>query len=181
MVHRHLTNPVEKLAKEVQNQMVKTAEIHSDLGHSARDSDDTHTEYASTSAHDVGDVASEKPHHHPHHRRTKSARQSAESGNSKSSRKLPQLAPAASRRNNSADEDEDEDFDAHGFDHPSTYEEQPWIWVPRDELGLSAYFVEEFRALGVEASDEGATMDEKGNVEVNRSPPDEDWSGGHDA
>ena len=77
--------------------------------------------------------------------------------------------------------DEDEDFDDHGFAHPSTYAEQPWIWVPRDELGLSAYFVRMFREAGVDASDEGAVMDARGDVEVNRSPPDEDWSGGHDA
>ncbi|KIP07763.1 hypothetical protein PHLGIDRAFT_408268 [Phlebiopsis gigantea 11061_1 CR5-6] len=79
------------------------------------------------------------------------------------------------------DEPEDEDFDAHGFAHPSTYAAQRWIWVPRDALGLSTHFVAQFRAAGVLASDAGAAMDARGEVEVNRSPPDEEWAGGHDA
>ena len=78
-------------------------------------------------------------------------------------------------------EQEDEDFDAHGFAHPSTYAAQPWIWVPRDALGLSAHFVAAFRAAGVLASDAGAAMDARGDVEVSRGPPDEGWAGGHDA
>ncbi|KIY74044.1 DUF221-domain-containing protein [Cylindrobasidium torrendii FP15055 ss-10] len=71
--------------------------------------------------------------------------------------------------------------DEHAFDHPSTYEEQPWIWLPRDELGLSEILVGEFREAGIDASCEGATMDAKGVVEVSRNPPDLEWTGGHDA
>lgn len=212
VVNRHLVNPVEKLAKQVE---AKAADIASDAGHGSTVEDDV--TLASTSAHDAAapphtahahhahhqhqhqhTAHHHSPHSHhahhghahaAHHRRTKSARRSGDSGHSKASRRLPQFAPAAPKRTASTREGgsggggtgEDEDFDAHGFDHPSTYAEQPWIWVPRDALGLSARFVREFRELGVEASDEGAVMDERGNVEVNRSPPDEDWNGGHDA
>ncbi|RXW15422.1 hypothetical protein EST38_g10427 [Candolleomyces aberdarensis] len=76
--------------------------------------------------------------------------------------------------------DEDQE-DEHAFDHPSTYQEQPWIWIPKDVLGLSNILAEELRGAGVEASDVGALMDEKGVVEVRRNPPDEEWAGGHDA
>lgn len=68
---------------------------------------------------------------------------------------------------------EDSDFDDHGFQHPSTYEEQPCIWIPRDELGLSRYLVADLRMNGVSASDEGALISDEGNVTVTRGPPDE--------
>ncbi|KAI0790074.1 phosphate metabolism protein-domain-containing protein, partial [Abortiporus biennis] len=81
---------------------------------------------------------------------------------------------------NDEDEDEDADFDEYGFNHPSTYTEQPWIWIPKDELGLSEFLVKDLQSAGVDASDVGANMDKKGNVEVVRNPPDEEWTGGHD-
>ncbi|KAJ7217741.1 DUF221 family protein [Mycena pura] len=83
-----------------------------------------------------------------------------------------------------SDEDvstEEEDQDEHAFDHPSTYVKQPWIWVPRDRLGLSRLLVGDLHAAGVDASDLGAIMDEKGVVEVSRNPPDEEWDGGCDS
>ena len=78
---------------------------------------------------------------------------------------------------NTYDEDSDSDFDEAGFDHPSTYMDQPWIWVPKDELGLSGGLVAELQKEGVEASDEGAYMESWGTVEVTRNPPDEAWVG----
>ncbi|KAF8586260.1 hypothetical protein K439DRAFT_1256232, partial [Ramaria rubella] len=75
---------------------------------------------------------------------------------------------------------DDSDFDDNGFEHPSTYRDQPWIWLPKDELGLSEVLVTELRTGGVDASDEGSYMDKQGNVEVTRNPPDEAWTGGHD-
>ncbi|KAF9261249.1 DUF221 family protein [Marasmius fiardii PR-910] len=79
------------------------------------------------------------------------------------------------------DEEEDEELqDEHAFDHPSTYEEQRWIWVPKDTLGLSEILVRELHEKGVDASDLGAVMDERGVVEVTRNPPDQEWTGGHD-
>jgi hypothetical protein len=74
---------------------------------------------------------------------------------------------------------EDEaDRDENAFDHPSTYREQPCIWIPRDTLGLSAVLVDDLKAMGVKASDEGAVMDKRGIVEVSRGPPDEEWDRG---
>ena len=75
----------------------------------------------------------------------------------------------------------DADYDdAHAFDHPALSEPQPWIWVPRDPLGLSGLLVSELTSAGVEASDVGAVMSEKGVVDVSRGPPDEEWNGGND-
>lgn len=87
-------------------------------------------------------------------------------------------APAV-EDSDSSDEDEDDDDD-HAFDHPSTYVDQRWIWLPKDTLGLSEFLTQELKEAGVEASDIGATMDDKGVVEVSRNPPDEEWTGGHD-
>lgn len=47
----------------------------------------------------------------------------------------------------------------HGFNYPSTYAPQPWIWAPRGELRPSAHSVRELRAAGVHASNGGAAMD----------------------
>ena len=178
VVHRHLTNPVEKLAKDVHRNIVKTAmaelgDAYSANGHG--DGGDERRPRVLKSASDANETSGGAAL-----RATTSIR-SIDSSHSKSSRRLPEFAPAAPKESSADDDEEDEDFDAHGFDHPSTYAEQPWIWVPRDELGLSEYFVNDFRAVGVEASDGGAIMDVEGDVEVNRSPPDEDWNGGHDA
>jgi hypothetical protein len=79
------------------------------------------------------------------------------------------------------DEPQDKaDFDEHAFDHPSTYKAQPCVWIPRDTLGLSGVLVKELMLVGITASDEGAVMDDKGIVEVLRSPPDEEWLEGID-
>jgi hypothetical protein len=40
--------------------------------------------------------------------------------------------------------------------------------------------IDELMSAKVDASDLGAHMDEDGDVTVERNPPDEDWSGGHD-
>lgn len=90
-------------------------------------------------------------------------------------------APAVTASDDEDDEeDEEDDHDEHAFDHPSTYVDQPWIWLPRDQLGLSELLAADLKAAGVDASDVGASMDGKGIVEVTRNPPDEEWLGGHD-
>ena len=94
---------------------------------------------------------------------------------------LDQAAPKIKIENDGDSDGEEEDDGAHAFDHPSTYQEQPWIWIPKDILGLSEVLAQDLRDAGVEASDIGAFMDEKGVVEVRRNPPDEEWAGGHDA
>jgi hypothetical protein len=90
------------------------------------------------------------------------------------------IAPAAPGLRAAEEEDEEEEFEEHAFDHPSTYADQAWIWLPHDLLGFSELMAEDLRAVGVEASDLGATLDMNGTVEVSRNPPDEDWAGGHD-
>ncbi|KAI0340297.1 DUF221-domain-containing protein [Trametopsis cervina] len=195
-VRRRIQAPVQKVVKDVQKEVAKVANINPDM--KTVDADVDHpvkpdignTAHASTSAHAVSNDVLNERLQRPVAQRTASTRRrksSSSSGPSDSSSDedegdTPQFAPAAPREGNAVDEDDlDQDFDVHGFDHPSTYTSQPWIWVPKDELGVSTVIVRELRNDGVDASDEGSTMGPKGEVEVQRNPPDEDWAGGHDA
>lgn len=72
---------------------------------------------------------------------------------------------------NDSDRSSEDFLERHAFDHPSTYVDQPCIWIPRDPLGLCRVLVEYLAEAGVNASDEGATMDVKGVVEVTNAPP----------
>jgi hypothetical protein len=74
--------------------------------------------------------------------------------------------PVKTRQDDDSDDDVDEDVDEHAFNHPSTYKPAPWIWVPKDTLGLSDVILEELREAGVDASDLGAFMNEKARVRV---------------
>ncbi|EKM57402.1 uncharacterized protein PHACADRAFT_255132 [Phanerochaete carnosa HHB-10118-sp] len=139
-----------------------------------------------TSAHAVSNANVNEELPRPTAQRTKSARHlripTADTGETQDVQKFPNFAPPTRREAQGEDqEDLDKDFDVHGFDHPSTYEHQQWVWLPRDPLGISHLLVKELCAAGVEASDEGADMDEKGTVEATRNPPDQDWEGGRDA
>ncbi|KAK0441132.1 DUF221 family protein [Armillaria borealis] len=122
-------------------------------------------------------------------RKSTASQQSSSSGSSEKSARTksmdsrrPILEPLEPAKDGLCDEESDDeaDQDEHAFDHPSTYVEQPCIWIPHDVLGLSQVLVDDLKKAGVEASDEGAMMDRKGVVEVTRNPPDEDWTGGHD-
>ncbi|GJJ07100.1 hypothetical protein Clacol_001300 [Clathrus columnatus] len=105
--------------------------------------------------------------------RQTTSRASNTSSKSKHSKSSPKLVYKKFDRGEDTDSSGDDlDFDENGFQHPSSYEEQPWIWIPKDELGLSRYLVAELRSSGVLASDEGATINEEGNVVVTRGPPD---------
>lgn len=66
----------------------------------------------------------------------------------------------------------------HEFDNPAMYKKQPVIWIANDPLGIGNYEANRINADGVEASTQFAHMDEKGKLDVDRSPPDEDWDGG---
>jgi hypothetical protein len=66
----------------------------------------------------------------------------------------------------------------HEFDNPAMYKKQPVIWIANDPLGIGNYEANRINAAGVEASTQFAHMDEKGKLDVDRSPPDEDWDGG---
>lgn len=111
--------------------------------------------------------------------KSKKSGKSHKSQKSKEDIKIQFDAPAEAETDDEDDEDDDDPND-RAFDHPSVYKAQQWIWVPKDALGLSVVLVDDMKAAGVDASDTGAQMDEKGIVEVTRNPPDEDWSGGHD-
>ncbi|KAI0826040.1 phosphate metabolism protein-domain-containing protein [Irpex lacteus] len=195
-LRRRIQAPVEKAVKDVQKDMARVAKINPDLKTVDTDIDDPVKEMAkaphipepsaSTSAREMNDGLSHeqlqqtRTSSHKSRKRKGSESSSSSSASSNDDQQPPQFAPAAKREGEDGDEF-DQDFDIHGFDHPSTYEPQPWIWIPKDELGVSEWLVKELRDGGVEASDEGSTMDRKGNVEVQRNPPDEDWAGGHDA
>ncbi|KDR75323.1 hypothetical protein GALMADRAFT_226985 [Galerina marginata CBS 339.88] len=112
-----------------------------------------------------------------------SRKKSSDSGVSKQSKKeltKRQVFDAAAPAVEDSDSSDEDDEDDHAFDHPSTYADQAWIWIPKDTLGLSEYLSKELKDAGVYASDVGANMDERGVVEVTRNPPDEVWGGGHD-
>lgn len=83
-----------------------------------------------------------------------------------------QPAPPAGREvgDDESDDDTDEDMDEHAFDHPSTYKPAPWIWVPKDTLGLSDVILRELHEVGLDASDLGASMNEKALVRVTSVP-----------
>lgn len=78
------------------------------------------------------------------------------------------------------DTESEDDLDDHAFDHPSTYQDQPWIWIPQWEAHprLSKQLVDDITSLGVDASDVGAIIEDNGTITVRRSPPDEVWEGG---
>ncbi|KAK6198673.1 uncharacterized protein RJT21DRAFT_50437 [Scheffersomyces amazonensis] len=57
------------------------------------------------------------------------------------------------------------------YDDPAVTDDEPHIWVPKDDLGLST--IEKNKALenGVDVSDENAGFDEKHSVEYTGPPP----------
>lgn len=72
-------------------------------------------------------------------------------------------------------------FHERAFDHPALWKKQPVIWVAADPHGLGALEVERINDKGVEASLQYAVMNEKGQIDVQRSPPDEAWYEGFTA
>jgi hypothetical protein len=90
----------------------------------------------------------------------------------------PALEDLSDIGDNNSENSDIEEENEHAFDHPSTYVSQRWIWIPRDPFGLSKELINDLHDAGIDASDEGADMDDKGIVEVTRNPPDEEWSGG---
>ncbi|GAA5838909.1 hypothetical protein JCM11251_003734 [Rhodosporidiobolus azoricus] len=69
----------------------------------------------------------------------------------------------------------EEHLDKNAFDHPATYKDYPTVWIPQDPQGLWRDEVEATKAAGVDVSAEGAQMNEKGKVDIQRAPPGEDW------
>lgn len=64
------------------------------------------------------------------------------------------------------------------FDHPALWKTQPVIWIADDPLGIGKFESARINGVRVEASTEFASMDTKGNLFVERGPPDEAWYGG---
>lgn len=192
LVRRRIQAPVERIANQVQSNIAKTARVDRVTSLDKSDVDDLLGEdqekpQGSTSAYSIGPGTSELQRT-PSHRSQSSAKLQSSRGSADMRSALPEKYPSHAVDSNPVappatleEDDVDKDFDVHGFDHPSTYAEQPWVWIPKDKLGMSQVLVRELRQSGVDASDEGASIDTKGTVEVQRAPPDEDWTGGHDA
>ncbi|KAI0092654.1 DUF221-domain-containing protein [Irpex rosettiformis] len=60
------------------------------------------------------------------------------------------------------------------FAHPATRESQQIVWIPHDPLGIGESEAAACQALGVQVGMDGAKMDGKGKVDVDRAPPGED-------
>lgn len=52
--------------------------------------------------------------------------------------------------------------------NPAFYRDQPMLWIPRDELGLSPEQISKARGHGVDITDDGATLDNKAKLELQR-------------
>ncbi|BGP48047.1 phosphate metabolism protein 7 [Rhodotorula kratochvilovae] len=74
----------------------------------------------------------------------------------------------------------DEHLDKNAFDHPAIYKDYPTVWLPKDPQGLYRDELEGSQAAGVDVSAEGARMDDKGKVDIDRSPPNEEWDESQD-
>ena len=68
----------------------------------------------------------------------------------------------------------DEEAGPKDFYPPASVAPAPVVWLPRDALGLGAAEARACAAAGVEASTRDAVMDEKGHVDIQGPPPDEE-------
>lgn len=92
-----------------------------------------------------------------------------------------QTTPVATNSSNTTDPVEAEAEaleEKHAFDHPALWKKQATIWIADDPLGLGRHESQRINAAGVESSTQYAHMNEKGDVWVDRGPPDEPWQGG---
>ncbi|ORY30595.1 hypothetical protein BCR39DRAFT_529076 [Naematelia encephala] len=69
-------------------------------------------------------------------------------------------------------------FHGNAFHHPALWKKQPVIWIANDPLGIGKFEVARLNEAQVEASMEYAHMNAKGDLWVERGPPDEAWYGG---
>jgi len=79
------------------------------------------------------------------------------------------------KENDSPRHNGEQKLDSHAFTNPAAYKPQPVVWLPKDTLGIAKIELESNRLSGIESSDQGAIMNEKGKVEISRPPPDEEW------
>ncbi len=59
------------------------------------------------------------------------------------------------------------------FAHPASRESQQIVWIPHDPLGIGENEAAACQAQGVRVSMDGAMMNGKGRVDVDRAPPGE--------
>ncbi|KIM46819.1 hypothetical protein M413DRAFT_16459 [Hebeloma cylindrosporum] len=71
-----------------------------------------------------------------------------------------------------ADAGAEKQEESYGFAHPAASRPQRIVWIPRDEFGLAQEEPRACKEVGVSVSDAHATMDAKGDVDVNGGPPD---------
>lgn len=67
------------------------------------------------------------------------------------------------------------------FEHPALWKKMPTVWLAQDPLGIGKFESARINEAGVESSTEYAEMNEKGQITVQRGPPDEAWYGGYTA
>jgi calcium permeable stress-gated cation channel len=59
------------------------------------------------------------------------------------------------------------------FDNPAAWKRTPIIWIADDVHGIGRAETARLNGMRVEASNDHATMDDNGKVEITRGPPDE--------
>ena len=72
--------------------------------------------------------------------------------------------------------EDEEDYTLEGpkdFNHPASVEAQRTIWIPGDMLGLAKEEVEDLQKKNILASTDNATMNAKGQVDIQGRPPGE--------
>ena len=67
---------------------------------------------------------------------------------------------------------EEEGKDGEGFLHPAVARPPRTMWLPNDAHGLAQEEEKACRDMGIGASRDNATMNEKGKVHVSGRPPD---------
>jgi len=67
-------------------------------------------------------------------------------------------------------ESTDDEYLEHAFDYPDVSKKMPYIWIPRDPMGLSSKEVDQFKGI-IEISDENAFFNEKGQIYWTGPPP----------
>jgi len=86
-----------------------------------------------------------------------------------------------SRAGNGQSKNSDEDvfgkLNDNAFEHPALWREQPTIWLPRDPLNISQDAVRRAKAKGILITDDDATLDNKGKLDISRETvPGEDFN-----
>lgn len=60
------------------------------------------------------------------------------------------------------------ELNEHAFDHPAAYDNLKPVWVPKDSFGLGDSAIRDLRSNGIDATDAGAEMNDKGSVTITR-------------